>query len=935
MSEPSHPDAPTIHGFTLDRAWDVEPSAAMPRAIGPYVPLERLGEGGMGVVYRAHDPRLDRAVALKLLRADVSRSPTERGRQRMIREARAMANVVHPNVVEVFDVGEVDSQVFVAMELVEGRTLARWLREQSRTTAEILGVFVQAGRGLRAAHDKGLVHRDFKPDNVLVGNDGRVRVTDFGLARAVEGQGQGPHAESLDPHGTGPSDAGHGPSPHTLDGEPQLVTQDDDLGPITRTGIVLGTPAYMALEQHMGGSTDARTDQFAFCVALFEALAGHRPFSGTTSVELGRAKHAMRIRELPSRKGLRPAVRRAILRGLQADPSERWPSMAALLGQLDPPARVPQWAWLGLASAVVLAGGLAVVERSGGTGDRCQSGEARLARLWSTERQDALARAFSATGRSYAEDTWRRTHTKIDDYAEEWRATHRTLCEDHRPPDEGADGRMACLDRRLARLEGLIATLEEADPTLVDRAVSLASSLRSPLACLDPATAAGDEPTPPSPELAAAWERQEQAVVRVDLLLEVGRERRALEQARAVMAEADAADWPPLRAVALRALGTALESTDELEEAERILTEGYWLAHEHELDALAAQIAAQLVWLAGSRQLDEAKALQWARHSRTSIERRGGEPFAEAAIETALGAMYLGLGRPEPAQESYRRALALFREHMSDAQPSIALALSNLGAALAAAGDYEGSLEHQRAALELWTRALGEEHPSRADAIDNIALAEARLGRFEQAIVWQEQALALRRRTFDPDDLRIATSLNNLGAFEEARGDHAKAEAHHREALTLYQAALDEHDVRVIAALVNLGLVVLRRGQHEDARALAQRAVALLDSHAPEHPYLGHALVLLGSASRRAGDPGAAAAASERALALCEGHAVAVEPNVCLEATYELARALWPGDRALALAQRLRDQVRDAVGLEPALEQELSQWLAEVAPAPP
>jgi len=898
-----------------------------PRAVGPYVLLEPLGEGGMGVVYRAHDPRLDREVAIKLLRADVMR-PGERARARLIREARAMAHLAHPNVVQVFDVGTVGRQVFVAMELVHGGTLTRWLRMRTRATAEILDVFVQAGRGLLAAHEKGIVHRDFKPDNVLVGEDGRVRVTDFGLARAIEDdpasarRAAGPEPRQSEPDVILPA------SITTSGSDTLLRLPTHDHGPLTRTGVVMGTPAYMALEQHVGAPSDARTDQFSFCVALFEALAGLRPFGGTNDMELGRAKRNMQVRELPPRPGLRPALRRAILRGLQADPTLRWPSMAPLLAAMEPPRRVRAWLGLGIGATVALSAGLWVAS-SDAEIDRCEGGAARTERVWNEGRRAAVERAFVATGVPYAEDAWQRVRGRVDDHLVQWRAAHAEAC-----TSVPADVRMHCLDRALARLEGLVGTLEQADAAMMEHAVDLASSVRSPTACLDPVQASRGQPTAPTPALDEAWVHQGDAIARVELLLQAGRGHGALELARTLVQQAEGTDWPPLRAQALLALGEAREAVHDFNGAQQALTESYWLANEHELDSLAAEAATQMVWVTGPRKLDEDEARRWARHARTNLERLGGDTSTEAHLENALGSMYLSLGQQGPAEVAYRRALELYRQEYGDDHPHVAVARSNLGAALATAGDYMGSLEHQQAAVEIWTRALGEQHPAMADAIENTALAHARLGRYDEAIAAQRRALALRRRTYDADDLSIATSLNNLGAFEETQGNYAEAEAYHREALERYEAALGPDDLRVAASRVNLGLTVLRRQRPDEARALAEQAVSVLERTAPDHQYLGHALVLLGSAAERSGD-GAAAEAIERVLALCERDA-GMDPLVCSEARWVLAKVLATRPearaRALELARQAHEELRAAPDAPPALVHEVDAWLRALDP---
>jgi eukaryotic-like serine/threonine-protein kinase len=291
---------------------DVHP---WPERVGPYRVYGQLGAGGVGMVYEAEDEGLGRRVAVKVL---LDASPANQARFR--REARAMGQLNHPNVATVYDVGEADGQAYIAMELVRGRTLREWLRDGACPTptrprpakpgvADVLAVLRQAGAGLVAAHEAGLVHRDFKPDNVLVGDDGRVRVVDFGLAKH--------HAE--------PTDCA------VFDRD--VLARELADGRITRTGSLMGTPAYMAPEQFRGQG-DARSDQFGFCVVLYEALYRRLPFAGRTAEELFEATSRGRLRPWPTHADVAPGVRAALRRGLSTKAEDRFPSMAALLDAL-------------------------------------------------------------------------------------------------------------------------------------------------------------------------------------------------------------------------------------------------------------------------------------------------------------------------------------------------------------------------------------------------------------------------------------------------------------------------------------------------------------------------------------------------------------------------------------------------------------------------
>jgi serine/threonine protein kinase len=300
--------------------------------VGRYVLVSEIGAGAMGVVWSAHDPELERHVAVKVLRPELA---DRDARSRMMREARAMARLAHPNVVAVYDVGDHGEQVFVAMELVPGATLAKWLATP-RTRAEIVARFIDAGRGLAAAHEQGLVHRDFKPENVLVGQDGRVRVTDFGLARRSS---FAPLLTETEPDGSRLAHAA--------------------LASLTRTGAFAGTPAYMAPEQLMGRPATARTDQFSFCVALYEALYGERPFAASTFEELVANVLGNRVRPAPPSTSVPPRLRRILLRGLEVDPARRHPSVGALLdaisGTVKTGARRGRTVFIATAGVIVVA----------------------------------------------------------------------------------------------------------------------------------------------------------------------------------------------------------------------------------------------------------------------------------------------------------------------------------------------------------------------------------------------------------------------------------------------------------------------------------------------------------------------------------------------------------------------------------------------------
>src|SRR6185369_4327769 len=359
-------------------------------SIGRYIVLAMVGRGGMGEVYAAYDPELDRKVAVKLLRVKPGNGVSlSEGRARTLREAQAIARLSHPNVVVAYDVGTFEDKVFIAMEYVEGNTLTYWLQVQPRHWQDKLKVFTDAGHGLAAAHEKGLIHRDFKTDNVMISRDRHVRVMDFGLARQVQDKAAPGPAPAATSGATASPEAKGGASgvvqaiPIRIlsgasagnDGPPTMVVATDPSAPIpiegrsssgmfdarlTRTGAMMGTPAYMAPEQFLGTPTDARSDQFSFCISLYEALYGERPFEGSSMTTLTSNVVHGHVRPAPDGAKVPLWVRKVLLRGLQPRARDRWPSMEAMIAALEKDPSVQRRKWLAAGGAIVLIGGLFV-----------------------------------------------------------------------------------------------------------------------------------------------------------------------------------------------------------------------------------------------------------------------------------------------------------------------------------------------------------------------------------------------------------------------------------------------------------------------------------------------------------------------------------------------------------------------------------------------
>ncbi len=448
-----------------------EAASEQPFRIGRYTILRPLGRGGMGIVYAAYDDKLDRKIALKLVY--ISRERGTIGQARLLREAQALARLSHPNVVQVYEVGEHDRQVFLAMEFVSGTTLRAWSRASPRPWREVLAIYQQAGRGLAAAHTVGLVHRDFKPDNALLADDGRVRVLDFGLARAVVG-------DPDDPQPPVPSDS--------LRSSISLDTMDLS-EPLTAVGLLLGTPAYMSPEQLLRQPTDARSDQYSFCVALWEALHGARPFTGRTLGEL-----KLQVFAGPPRhpRGPVPAwLGRVLTRGLAVDPTQRFPDMDTLLVALaDDPAQRRRRRTLALLAGLVLTGGGAAgyTVATHDPATACDTSDP-LAGVWDPDTRAAVTARFASLGLPFADQAATSAAAQLDAYAARLRPLLQTACQARARglhTSRVHELQVDCAERLRGELAALTAVLQDADARVVERASQAVARLPPVEACGEP-----------------------------------------------------------------------------------------------------------------------------------------------------------------------------------------------------------------------------------------------------------------------------------------------------------------------------------------------------------------------------------------------------------------------------------------------------------------
>lgn len=829
--------------------------------MGRYDLVERIGAGGMGVVYRARDRGLSRDVAVKLVRVEHPAGDLGRARQRLLREAQALAQLSHPNVVSVFDVGTHGDEVFFAMELLSGRTLREVVKE-GRRPAELIDLFVEAGRGLSAAHRAGLVHRDFKPSNVVVGQGG-VRVLDFGLARSVRatapravqalGSIDGAVTEELGPGSTADpasEDAAVDRGlvrPPTRAGEDAAAERGVER-PLTRAGGMVGTPSYMAPEQLAGGRVDARSDQYSFCVALHEALFGQAP---------DRALFADPTRppDPPAAPRIPARWWRAVARGLSPVPADRFPSMDELLARLARPRQRAAWIAAGGGgglAAVALAAGLALAGGDQAAPVRCRTAAENAAGVWDERIAGSLHASLAGAPSPGARVAADRVGQLLGQYAGRWAAMRTEACEATHVRGEQSevllDRRMQCLERRREKLAVLIRVLRDhPDAATVDSAPAAAASLPGLGDCadarmLDPAVPAGDP----------AAERRRAAVQarldEVEALSSSGQGRRALGMAREVAAEAAAVGAPALEAAALYRLGRLLSEEADQGEAEAVLRRAMSTAGRAGDPAMEASSTITLMRVIGALRGRSVEAFSLADFARAAIDRAGQRPDLSVDLHSVLGHLHLIQFEHVAALHEYERALAIQEEIRGPDDPRALALRGNMAIAMYRMGEARKGMAHMKRVVAGEKALFGAEHPKVAASIENLSTFHEMLGDHEAAVAAIEQALAINRRFFGPESRELAGNYLNLGYFLHRQRRRAESIRAYEEAIRGYEGAVDRQAGDRAKAWESLGAAHQDDGRLAEAAAAFERALAAnTEDFGSDHPRLTDDLSHLGS----------------------------------------------------------------------------------------
>lgn len=837
------------------------------REVGDYVLGPVIGSGGMGVIYSAIDAKLHRKVAIKVIRGQESAAFTDYASSRLVREAQTMARLSHPNVVTIYQVGTIDGQVYVAMEFIDGQTLTQWLETARPTWRQALDVMMQAGRGLEAAHAAGVIHRDFKPDNILIGRDGRVLVTDFGLARAGLGL-------DVPPNGIGlPKDAN-----------------------LTQTGAIMGTPVYMSPEQHEGRSSDARSDQYSYCITLHEALYQQLPFAGESWDDLAVAKENCNITPAPSGTRVPRWLRSIIVRGLSTNPDERFPGMKDVLALIDAQrARRRSLLVVGIGGAVVVAGAVAAMGMARSTADpaaACNAGSERIAAVWSDDHQKKVRAAFFATKRPVAEASWNHVNATLNTYSTAWTAMYRDACEATHTRREQSerllDRRMSCLRRREQEVQAVVELFAAADATVVSEAAEAVNGLSRIQDCMPTEAMSAAAAEKIRPEDQARIERTSGDLARAKALAATTKTAEAMAIAQRVVAEAKTSSDVSAEGEGLVLVGRLHAAAGRFDEAKDALVHGIELAERARDVGLRASALVELVYIEGFELRKFAEAHVWARLATTAIEGSEGLAFLEARLFSHRGTVFFAEGRYEEARDAHAQALVMLRRIVGPDHIDVGVTSDRLGSTLLRLGNTTEAMSYHRAAIAILTKTLGDAHIQVADAVNSLGNALSHVGDLDAAAVEYRRALNIWQQAVGPAHGRTAVGHSNLGALALLREDYTTALLEFESALAVETATLGASHPSLAETLTAIGTIHLAR-----------------KTPAEGVPYL------------------------ERALEIWK--TIPDPPVDSAKTRFALAQAVWPTNRrrALELAHTARSRLAGAGEGWQETYEEVEAWIAE------
>lgn len=772
-------------------------SAEEVRRFGRYEVVRRLGAGAMGTVYLARDPDLRREVAIKVLHGSLA----DQQRTILVVEARAMAQVNHPNLVAVYDVGEHEGDIFIAMERVEGVTLRQWAEARPRGWREVAAIFRDAALGLAAAHETEVIHRDFKPDNALVDERGRITVLDFGLAKYNESPEQRAVAS-------------------LASGGAELPASE-----LEATASVAGTPAYMAPEVIGGRDSNPASDQFSFGISLYECLCGRRPFVATTVAALLTQIHEGRREPRPAGVRVPANVWRVVERCLEQDPQQRYPSMAAVaaaLGRSLVPLRrrllVP-----GIAFGIVGGGALGVYGYASLQRSECEREVESIDAVWSpSARGDVEVALGDADGASEA-------LAEIDTWVESWRAGRANACE-HQANDAWVERRHDCYAGQLIRLDGLVSVLSDVEGDAVANAGRAVGRLPDVERCADDVWLARAVPPPPEAAVEDAVNAARGELARVITLRDMGQFAEATEIAVAQVDVAEALGYLPLQAEAITLRGRMHDDAGELEDALSTYERSFAIATEIDAPLIATQAAIRMAEILAARLRRPREGLIWAELSAGYLARLG-EAGRTLGVHRGkmIARIHADLGQYEEALQLIRATQAEARDFLEPSAPILTSLMGEEAWILSRLGDFDQAIELGRAAVQREEERLGAVHPSLEPLLTNLMIFHAQSQKFEKALPLVERLVALNVELYGENDPRSATARLSMGNIYAELGDFDRAFDLANGARALLEAKLGPEHMISINSLMSLAEYEERRGNFEQGLEHAREAVDRLE----------------------------------------------------------------------------------------------------------
>lgn len=870
-----------------------------PRRFGRYTVLRRLGQGAMGTVYLARDPDLDREVAIKVLRAELP----QRERTTLVVEAKAMARLNHPNVVAVYDVGDDDGCIYVAMERVDGVTLRQWTQQQSRTWVEIATVYQRAADGLAAAHAADVVHRDFKPDNVLIDDVGRVCVADFGLAHF---------------------------------NEPLEQRRTASIGG-SAAAASAGTPAYVAPEVLQGKACDATSDQFSFGVALYEALCGERPHAANSAIAL-RLKIEDNDRA-PRPKGVPGSALlwRVVERCLAPVPGQRFGSMAEVATQLHRSttpayrrALVPAVAATLALSAVGGAYGYAQLQRSA-----CTDKGAQVDTIYNADVADNLRRAMLATEQPFAADAYARVDAHLQAWTQTWHQGRQQACSEQ-SEDSWALRRAQCYAGQLVRLDGLVRTLETMDAEAVVRARDAAQALPDPAQCRDETWLATAVLPPPDDAVAQRVRDSRTQLAIARSLRDTGQFEAGTELAASILDGARTLGYRPLLAEASLVAGRIDDGAGRFDAARLHYQEAFTIATEIDAPLIASRAAIGLAEIIGFRNQKPHEGVIWAWLPAGYLQRLGdggrlvqvqrgkilarlnsdlgkfeqalreiqavradAETFLEpdSAILTSLmgeeGRIQANLGNLDVAVQLGHTTVRRSEAHLGPAHPSLEPLLTNLMIALAQSERFDEARPIAERIVALNVTLNGQDHINTAAATLSLCNVLAATGEVDKAIALAEQAYVIQAKAQGPDHHATRRVLVAQTRYHQMAEDPRGGLAPNTELLASYERQEEAQGPAYADALgVRAGLYATL-GQHDANRRVRQQRHALLVGlHGADHVTVGESHLQLAAVMEEIGAPDAATEHARRAVTILQN---TPDHPALANARQHLARLAEPG----------------------------------------